>query len=384
MTTPAVLRNVTSNLPWSMKAWNGTASSGNLAGVFDYEERPASSNCGRIRGFKLCDGFYHKGMFIKHLDASETYHPDGNPAHTITYSGNIWNGVPPVPVAPSSNMINASLTKALLKLKQQDFHLGNFLAEAHKTVEMVGHNARSIANQVLAFRRKYPDLWDKVRQIETGNLPRWRWCEIPNKWLELQYGWKPLMSDIFGAMQHLQKRNKRFNIPFVFVSADVSDTVLLTSTASSRIGNTSTCYWQNDRKVQTFLTYGLTTPVLAELSSLGLINPLEIVWEVTRYSFVVDWFLPIGSWLSALTADIGYQFITGGYSTKTKVSFSGSSVTGTVAHVDYVSPARYSGTRQEFRRSCYASSPSPGLYVKNPLSLTHVANALSLLVQAFK
>jgi hypothetical protein len=33
--------------------------------------------------------------------------------------------------------------------------------------------------------------------------------------------------------------------------------------------------------------------------SLGLVNPAEIAWEVVPYSFVVDWFLPIGSYISA-------------------------------------------------------------------------------------
>jgi hypothetical protein len=33
--------------------------------------------------------------------------------------------------------------------------------------------------------------------------------------------------------------------------------------------------------------------------SLGLVNPLEIAWEVVPYSFVVDWFLPVGSYIAA-------------------------------------------------------------------------------------
>jgi len=33
--------------------------------------------------------------------------------------------------------------------------------------------------------------------------------------------------------------------------------------------------------------------------SLGLVDPVQIAWEVVPYSFVVDWFLPIGTYLSA-------------------------------------------------------------------------------------
>ena len=44
----------------------------------------------------------------------------------------------------------------------------------------------------------------------------------------------------------------------------------------------------------------------------------------------------------------------------------------------------YGGYSMNFIRSCYGSTPVPGLYVKNPLSLRHVLNGLALLVQAFK
>jgi hypothetical protein len=33
--------------------------------------------------------------------------------------------------------------------------------------------------------------------------------------------------------------------------------------------------------------------------SLGMVDPLQVAWEIVPYSFVVDWFLPVGSFLSA-------------------------------------------------------------------------------------
>lgn len=249
---------------------------------------------------------------------------------------------------------------------------------------MVSKAATSIGRSVIGFRKKFPKLFDQARRYE-GAVDRSKWCLIPDKWLELQYGWKPLMSDVYGALHHLQKRN-RYQNPYVNVRGLASDSAESTLVRSDSIGNTYQAKFLHEQRVETFLTYGLTNPVLAELSSLGLINPLEIVWELTKYSFVVDWFLPIGSWLSSLTADTGYSFVTGGQSVRSHCKFAGShsvsdnSSWTTTSHAGLL----YAGRGRSWYRTCYQSSPFPGLYVKSPLSTSHVANALALLAQSFR
>jgi len=386
MTTPAVSYFRITDGPWTLSAWDGTTSSGSNPKSTDSETRPASSTCGRIGNLKLCDSFHHYGNHLTKEDSVESATYDGNDSHYFDYRGNIWDGYAHPPSADcSSNLIIKAQQKALLKLKNQDLHLGNFVAEAHKTIEMVAGHAETVAKQVLNFRRHSPKAWKQVKRVQTGGLPRHRWHEIPNDWLELQYGWLPLMSDINGGLQHLQKR-KRFSLPLVHVSGRSEDSDIFNTTHSSRIGTTIQADWKCKFRVHCFLTYGLSSPVLAELSSLGLINPLEIVWEVTRYSFVVDWFLPVGDWLSSLTADVGYDFISGGHTETVETKFSGYPVLSVNHFVKMLIDPYFNVTGQHkaFDRHCYPTSPSPGLYVKNPLSHVHVANALSLLVQAFK
>ena len=311
----------------------------------------------------------------------------------ITYPGlSFWGAgntlEPPWPTLPGSNMISAAEVKALNKLKDQDFHLGNFLAEADKTISMVESRARQIASAALAWRRRNPRLWPLVRQWERGRLPRHLWCKIPGSWLELQYGWIPLMSDVWGAVHHLQKSSKR-DIPYVIVRSGLSDQAeTVVSKPGRTLGAIASCTFKTDLRVNVQLVYKLNSPVLQELSSLGLINPAEILWELLPYSFVVDWFLPIGSWLGSLTGDVGFSFVTGSLSRKAKMVFGGSRITAVTSsptvEVRTLTPPSWTGARETFVRTCYAGSPVPGLYVKNPLSLTHVANAMSLLVQAFR
>lgn len=384
MTTPAISRNVLTQSKYTRTFPNGSVDTltSSVGATVDREQRPASVNGGRLRGYKLCSGWTHSSTKAARLPDSCSYLSGTT---LLKDAGDIWDGVYPSALMAPSSLIGEAQTKALLKLKSQDIHLGNFLAEGHKTVEMVTRRASSIVRQVSSFRRKRPKDWDRVVSIQTGNLRRDRWCEIPNSWLELQYGWNPLMSDIYGSLQHLEKR-KRFNVPFVTVKQTLKDQAFSQQTSSSA-AYSSDAHFVHDQRVTCFMTFGLKNAQLAELSSLGLINPAEILWEVTRYSFVVDWFLPIGNWLSALTGAAGYDFITGGLSSKSVCTFKRSGVKfeqiGGRA-VSYPSGVRWSGESSSYSRTCYANTPFPGLYVKNPISAKHIANALSLLVQAFR
>lgn len=49
-----------------------------------------------------------------------------------------------------------------------------------------------------------------------------------------------------------------------------------------------------------------------KIQQLGLDDPLGLIWELTPYSFVVDWFLPVGQWLSSFRSIKGLTF-QGGY-----------------------------------------------------------------------
>ena len=358
-------------------------STGSRVYRYDLDKRPASSNAERVGGFKKCLQWYHYGGSLQKNQTFEEYRFTGTSV-VAKDVGNIYDNGFPLPQEVSSNSRNACLVKALENLKNQDFHVGNFLAEADKTIDMIANRSQSIARSVLRFRKKHPRLFDKVKKVQLGGLPRHRWCEIPNLWLELQYGWIPLMSDVYGGLNHLSRRG-RFARPFVTAKASHNDVRDIYNYATSVSGLRKKQTWQQEDVIQTYLVYGLDYPGLAELSSMGLINPLEIVWETTRYSFVVDWFLPIGSWLSSLTADVGFTFITGGQSTKRTLVYRDSVVDNQPPFYTYshIGDDSVSGKLTYYDRGCYNSTPVPGIYVKNPLSLRHVLNAFALLAQAF-
>ena len=106
------------------------------------------------------------------------------------------------------------------------------------------------------------------------------------------------------------------------------------------------------------------------------------------YSFVVDWFLPIGNFLEALTAPVGVDFIDGAYS----ISFQGRYSNHyrpalTVGPGWWHEPVGEFRTDTEFNsyyREKLNSFPTPGLYFKSPFSTTHVTSAVALLRQLLR
>jgi hypothetical protein len=352
--------------------------------------RPASGNSTRVNNFKLCRPWDHS-IEDFHLTPStvsmRVYGGANNEQLWEFTEGSFWtSGITPLePELSSNNMINWAMVKALNKIKEQDIHLGNFIAEFRQTAQMVAGAARSIAGQVSRFQVKYPKGWKTVKAVQTGRLPRHRWCEIPSAWLELQYGWIPLMSDVDGAIRHMYKTAKVGN-PICTTTGVVKDDIQYDTVANGSLPSTATLHWNNERTAKVTLAYQVTNPTLHELSSLGLLNPLEIVWEVMKYSFVVDWFLPIGPWLSSLTGSAGTDFVTGTVTQFSKLTFRGSQVKET--SINYVfdgkSEPQFKGSWILLKRTCLTTSPLPGLYVKNPMSALHVANAIALLAQVFR
>jgi hypothetical protein len=279
--------------------------------------------------------------------------------------------------------------KALLKLLAQDFDLGVFLAEAKQTVKLVGDTSFSIAKQVKRWRAfNKPSQWELVKKWERGNLPCHLWHKIPQSWLQLQYGWIPLLNDIWGAAAYLSRYRLLQGIVHVKGYAEDFDD-LIDNVSGRAAGDLCQPRFDVEHKVWVSLYYKLNSPVIAELSSLGLINPAAIVWEKTVYSFVVDWIVPVGGWLRSLTADAGFSFYSGSCSRLSKLRSQNANYSEAFAPdvpTRTTSGDMFSvrGEGYNFSRTCYSNSPVPGVYIKNPLSFLHAANGIALLVQAFR
>lgn len=400
MTTPAVsINNTFSSLK---KVWFGD----DLHGIYNTsmnvlvntswfkKARPASTTVpfAKRGGWRAPRGWSHTGTlgsFPGNTVQFRSNSPSGVGYEYITYTeGSYWNlQVPASPSTAPTDLISQAEIRALNKLKRGNVQLGIVMAEAKETADLLGGAMRHIAKQTNRFIDSYPKEWAKVKKHQVGHLPSSKWKNIPNRWLELQYGWKPLMSDVSDALSTLEHWRDTVP-PIIGVHTRVQRTndVFSNHSAISDTSSYFTVRYRTKYDVFVDLHYSMSNSTLARLSSLGLTDPLGIVWEKVKFSFVVDWFVPIGGWLSSLRADDGYTFQGGSRSLITRLE-------ETAIDARYSKPGykllsggvpTYEVKSFNFLRQVYGSSPVPGLYFKNPLSSAHLANALSLLTQAFR
>jgi len=212
-----------------------------------------------------------------------------------------------------------------------------------------------------------------------------------NNWLELQYGWLPLLQDIHGAYEELARPHRFGGMP-IGVKARVARVERENRTKPLNPGSIdSTLVYEY--RTQVCLWYRVDNEWLATASAVGMINPAELIWEAIPWSFVLDWIVPVGDVLGALTATVGTTFLAGTRTQTVKVSCTdvlngGSFVSGAGSSYEY--EATLSGnvtqSRRTFKmqRDVYRVSPVPTFYYKSPVSTGHALNALALFRGLFK
>lgn len=282
---------------------------------------------------------------------------------------------------------NLALIRARANLKGTDINLGVAWAEINRTADLVGSTTTRIAKSFRFLRR------GQVRRAMstlgiTSKRHEPRGNSVPSKWLELQYGWKPLVSDVYGACDALSKRHKddwRVTAKGrATANATYSKTRQLDWAATGKHGGISVARIERSAFVR--IDALPSNEALISLASLGVTNPLLIAWELVPFSFVADWFVPVGSWLEGLDVMLGYDMAYTSDSFLMRGVWNDSAAETKISG-NNVQEAYYSGSKQIVyldRRASNGSIPSPRLPgFKNPLSFDHMANGLALLSQVF-
>lgn len=286
--------------------------------------------------------------------------------------------------------------KLLAKLKSQHVNLANLFAERAKTAQMVGdtalklfYAARNLKRGNFGAAAENLGVATSRRSASRGrrhledNSPQ----GLANAWLELQYGWKPLLNDVYGSCEALAERYMAETmIKRATASHTVQGTDSFTSISPDKPYASRTWTMKSSRTVRMGAAYRVDGPALHSFASLGITNPLTVAWEVTPFSFVVDWFLPVGNFLDTLDATLGLSYLHG-YTTifdrhNGKKVYSEQGLDAFNRMIQAYGVAYYEDLT--CTRNSAAGFPAPSLpRFKNPLSMGHMHNALALLTQAF-
>lgn len=293
---------------------------------------------------------------------------------------------------PQSSVIDTralAVTRCLLRIKDMDVNLGAAIGEGKQTLSLLLDSIRRLS--VCASSLKRGDLPSAIKSLglaeaDLKRLQRFKSSSgmrpsASSLWLELQYGWLPLMGDIHGIFKFI-KAQPRLGV-FKF-SATANDKSTLTG-SNKNLGwgsLTATHTAECSSHAKCVIYAEIENPFIANLSSLGLTNPFSVAWELIPFSFVVDWLLPVGKFLDTLDAGLGWKFLSGTTSLRhvhnCVVDFSSTSVS-------LVSTGPALGKVVTKQRSVLTSFPKPNsIRIKDPRSRAHYLNSIALLRQLTK
>lgn len=209
------------------------------------------------------------------------------------------------------------------------------------------------------------------------------------RWLEFQYGWRPLVQDVHGAAEALAEALNQG--PPYGTARGVATRVHTTASVTPDSVLTKDLYRQGTfRREGTYtIKYGLrfTASTLYWPVALGLTNPALLAWELLPFSFVADWFADIGTVIGNLDATLGCSFQDGYKTTFQKNTVTikgnrrGSDGNYYIASYGDVKIFYLTMTRAKLYSFPMVGAPS---WKPDPATKNHVANALALLTQLFK
>lgn len=317
-----------------------------------------------------------------------------------TYAGTGWT-------APNAELPLAKARSAVLQMmKNQTINVAQAFAERKQTVNLISTSVNRLASAAIAIRRgnlRHAEVvlfGKKVKNFRFKDVQPSR-DNLANYWLEYQYGWRPLLSDIYGACEMIANTYHRSK-PTTF-----KKTILLHPTLGPEkvlvefnVGFLSYGTLKEYGRLETSgkATVGIQVveddAVRTALSQTGLTNPLQLAWELVPYSFVIDWFAPVGTYLSNIDSPCGYKFVRG-FETSVITACGTSYYKETMRQGSW--NAYYQGYEYLFiegpvteyyhiskKRDILSTFPKNTFYIDPKLGTSRILSAISLLNQAFK
>jgi len=180
------------------------------------------------------------------------------------------------------------------------------MAEFRQTRDLVADTAVDVVKFFHRLRsgRAFSE-FVRILQQPRGHVE----LQIANRWLEYQMGWRPLISSIHDTTETL--------------ISDLREGVLRSARASVKLdyGLDTLNSSPPDSYFVRYSRYGdgyytrravwrVRDSSLKRLSDLGFTNPANLVWELIPYSFVVDYLLGVGRYLSVLDWFVGVEDLT--------------------------------------------------------------------------
>jgi len=176
------------------------------------------------------------------------------------------------------------------RIKGHEFNLAVDLAQANQLVTMCAKTIRMLGRSMLYLKRG--NISAALRELGVdGRNKKLKSKDVSGRWLEIQYGWGPFVGSCYESAKAFEAISQGRSTRVV---AKVERKVMSESSASPSSYSAPAVVYARKR---------IVCELNEELSfarTLGLLDPASVAWEVFPFSFVFDWFLPVGTYLENL------------------------------------------------------------------------------------
>jgi len=297
---------------------------------------------------------------------------------------------------PAKVALNELYTKLGSRARGDVWNLPIFLAEGKKTASMVVQRATHLVTLLRQLRRGNLDYFFDNLAVTTTARKRGRLkrqfnssfgkdasLAAGNLWLETVYGWLPFMNDVYDASLALSQLANEEHAQVGSVRASVrieyKEEQALAFMVSPPIQCKRTRLVRESRRG---VWHFMPKPGSLIPGTLGLTNPALVVWELVPFSFVADWFLPIGDYLEGLDLPFLVDHKGGSHGFRQEVIDSYSNFTSTYYNVLCSGGGFAHYVHVERKKLAGVPSPSlTGIRFNPKLDLRRMATSVALLRQ---
>jgi hypothetical protein len=195
-----------------------------------------------------------------------------------------------------SNVVN--------KLKSTDLNVGQAIGEARESVQTITSILGDIKN--LISWRSFAKRAGRAAARSASNKrfdDYFSNAGMASQYLRYIYGIKPMMSDIFAAAQVIENGLGEGQLDVVSATMIDSGFELPTWASSQKLRAEGEC----TRGITCQFAIKVANPTYYQLWRYGLTNPIAVAWEVFPMSFVIDWFIHLGNFLSAIDVNLAVE-----------------------------------------------------------------------------
>ena len=221
----------------------------------------------------------------------------------VSYCNTTRGDLPETPASLDS-FTQERLYSKLRSLAYDNMQLGADIGELHQTIDL-------IKTSVNMARHPIASLGKLMKRTGRGGA-RSLLKDVNDAFLQFTYGVKPLMQTVFDACEVAAKPFPRHR-----VRAGVKYSYIPPAYYNSAWPSSQDAMYQCVEYSGVYsggFTVQLQNPNLFAVEQMGLLNPASIAWELTPFSFVVDWFIPVGKFINSFSDYAGCS-LTNNYQT---------------------------------------------------------------------